>query len=76
MAVEADPSDTLAREDLARVSETREAYRRDRVRVLETAIQASQNTTELQSDLLLEQAQLLDERWGTSTRRNVFPAAD
>ncbi|MBN1656341.1 MAG: tetratricopeptide repeat protein [Deltaproteobacteria bacterium] len=64
LAVEADPADSLAREDLARVSENREAYRRERVRVLENAIEASQASRDLHSDLLLEQAQLLDQRLG------------
>lgn len=72
-AVEADPSDPRAREELARISETRESYRRKRVDVLEKAVEVSEHSASLQSELLLELAQLLDERLGdTNAAERVY----
>ncbi len=59
-AVESDPSDKIVREALARVAATRDAYRRRRAQVLEHAAEAVQDP-DVQIELLLELAQLLDQ---------------
>lgn len=60
-AVEVEPSDTRARQELARVAEGRDEFKRKRVGVLDKAIDVASGSVALQSELLLELATLLDE---------------
>lgn len=60
-AVEADPADGFAREALAKLATSREVYRRRRAEVLSAAVEASASSPEVQADILLELAVLLDE---------------
>jgi golgin subfamily B member 1 len=63
-AVEVDPSDPRARQELARVAEAREDFKRKRVGVLDKAIDVASGSVALQSELLLELATLLDDSLG------------
>lgn len=69
-AVECDPADVRAREELARVA-TMEGADRDRAAVLERAISASEGSPSLQAELLLEVAGLWDDRLGDAERGEV-----
>lgn len=65
-AVDADPADARAREDLARIAATR-GTDAERATVLERAVTASEGSHFLQAELLLELAKLYDERIGDSS---------
>lgn len=60
-AVESDPSDAKAREELARLAGIRGAHR-ERAEVLERALGQARDSTALQAELYLELAKLWDER--------------
>ncbi|MCZ7679509.1 MAG: tetratricopeptide repeat protein [Sandaracinaceae bacterium] len=62
-AVGADPTDAAVREELARLARMR-GSERERAAVLENAVQASAERPSLAGELLLELAQLWDERVG------------
>src|SRR5690606_40992999 len=62
-AVPADPADAQVREELARLARMR-GSERERAKVLENAIEASAGLPSLRGELLLELAQLWDERGG------------
>ncbi|MFK7988880.1 MAG: hypothetical protein AB8I08_22870, partial [Sandaracinaceae bacterium] len=62
-ALGADPSDRHVREELARLAVMRDAEQ-ERARVLEAALERTENNPALESELLLELAVLWDERVG------------
>ncbi|MGD8861048.1 MAG: tetratricopeptide repeat protein [Myxococcales bacterium] len=60
-AVEAEPDNGLARESLARVASARETFRQERAQVLRRVLDRLDDRPDLESDILLELAVLLDE---------------
>jgi tetratricopeptide (TPR) repeat protein len=63
-AVEAEPSHEAARQALARVSDGRDAFRRQRAQVLQRALDGVKDAPALQAELLLELAVLFDQFLG------------
>lgn len=59
-AVQADPADSLMRDELKRLARMRDAER-ERAQVLEAAFERSEENTELKSEILLELAKLWDD---------------
>lgn len=66
-AVVTDPSDGHVREELARIATMRGADA-ERAEVLERAVTRAEGSTQLQSELLFELAQVWDDRVGDATR--------
>jgi len=60
-AVEADPGNTTAREALASIASHRDAFRRERSQVLSRVLESEDLGADLQAEILLELAVLLDE---------------